>query len=147
DIMKKDLDDARLEDVAALEMKLVPILAEMELNGLPIDHPRWRSVTGFFAAEAKHLEGLLKRELKLKNLNKSGQMVAALQRLGLPITHTSGEALAAYSHLPVVQHLTRYRRVSSFVNGVGREVLQALDRSGNGRVRCTIHQLGCTTGR
>jgi DNA polymerase I-like protein with 3'-5' exonuclease and polymerase domains len=145
--MRRDLALDTLEEVAERECKLLPVIVQMELTGLPVDRARWEWVVNMQAAEAAALKKKLAVELGVDNVDNNDEILTALRRLGLPIERTNGEALAPYMNIPAVQHLTRYRPLNSFVTGAGKGVLQALERSEDGRVHATLNQIGCTTGR
>ena len=141
------LEEDGLLEVAELEMSLLPIVAEMEATGVAIDATAWQKVTTTWAKEAAKLKQTLITTMGVKNLDHDKDVLAALQRLGLPVKKTSGAALAQYSDRPVVAQLMRYRTLDGFVRSSGKAVLEALERSTDGRVRTTIHQLGARTGR
>jgi DNA polymerase-1 len=136
-----------LEEVAALEFSLLPIVVEMEATGIAIDSAAWKQVTTAWKEEAEALRTTVSTTLGVKNLDDDKQVLAALQRLGIPVERTNGEALAQYNNLPVVAQLGRYRSLIGFVRSSGKAVLEALDRSPDGRVHTSIHQLGARTGR
>jgi DNA polymerase-1 len=136
-----------LQDVAELEFALLPVVTEMQATGVAIDPVKWQGLVDEWSQEAFDLRKILTRTLAVKNVDDNAQVLVALQRRGLPVTHTSGEALASYADMPVVAQLLLYRRRSSFVASTGKAVLDALKRSPDGRVRTTMHQLGARTGR
>lgn len=147
DVLQEKVTEAGLEEVAALEFQLLPIIVDMELAGVPVNGALWQCVVNMQAAEATALKQKLIAELGIKNVNNNDEILAALRRLGLSMERTNEEALAPYMHLPAVQSLTRYRPLSSFLTGVGAGVLRALEQSGDGRVHATLNQIGATTGR
>jgi DNA polymerase-1 len=61
--MRKELASAELEEVADLEFKLLPIIVQMELTGVPFDRARWEWEINMRAAEAAALEKTLTVEL------------------------------------------------------------------------------------
>jgi DNA polymerase I-like protein with 3'-5' exonuclease and polymerase domains len=141
------LEEDGLTHVAELEHALLPVVTEIEASGVPVDGAAWKRVTIAWATEAETLRKSISESLGIKNVDDDKQVLAALQRLGLAVERTSGEALAQYSDHPIVSELTRYRRRIGFVRSSGKAVLEALARSTDGRVRTTIHQLGARTGR
>ncbi|KYF70805.1 hypothetical protein BE15_30305 [Sorangium cellulosum] len=146
-IFQKDIAEEHLEAIAELECKVLPIIAEMEVNGVPVDRGRWERIVNLWTAEAAELKKNLVAALGVQNVDSNDDVLAALRRLGLQVERTNGEALAPYMHLPVVRQLIRYRRERSFVAGAGEGVLRALKRSEDGRLHATINQIGATTGR
>ncbi len=145
--LRADLARHGLEHVAALEFALLPVIADMEAAGIAVDGSAWDLLTSARAGEAAKVAAKLKTALGVRNVDDDFQILGALQRLGLPITQTSGVALAKYSDRLVVEHLRRYRRLIGFVRSSGRAVLKAVAASPDGRVRTNIHQLGAKTGR
>lgn len=147
DIFQEELQEKRLEEVAALEFKLLPIVAMMEVCGVPINRVEWERLVNMWASEAAELEKNLVATLGVKNIDNNDEILAALQRLGLQVEGTNSEALAPYMHLPVAQQLVLYRRKNNFVTGAGKGVLRAFGRSEDGRVHATLNQIGAVTGR
>ncbi|MDC0740919.1 DNA polymerase [Polyangium mundeleinium] len=147
DIFQKDLQEERLEEVAALEFKLLPIVAQMEVSGVPINRVEWERLVDMWTSEAAELEKNLVATLGVKNIDNNEEVLAALHRLGLQVERTNSEALAPYMHLPVAQQLVLYRRNNGFVTGAGNGVLRAFSRSEDGRVHATLNQIGAVTGR
>ncbi|WP_437656740.1 DNA polymerase [Sorangium sp. So ce1182] len=147
DLFQKDIAGEHLEAVAELECKVLPIVAEMEVHGVPVDRGRWERIVNMWTAEAAELKKNLVAALGVQNVDSNDEVLAAFRRLGLQVERTNGEALAPYMHLPVVQQLIRYRRASSFVAGAGEGVLRALRRSEDGRLHATLNQIGASTGR
>ncbi|WP_170229754.1 DNA polymerase [Polyangium fumosum] len=147
DNFQKNLRKERLEEVAALEFKLLPIVAQMEVSGVPINRDQWNRLVDMWASEAAELKKNLVAMLGVKDLDHNDAILAALQRLGLQVERTNSEALAPYMHLPVAQQLVLYRRKNAFVTGAGKGVLRALSRSEDGRVHATFNQIGAVTGR
>jgi DNA polymerase-1 len=145
--MRRDLALDTLEEVAELECKLLPVIVQMELTGLPVDRGRWEWIVNMQAAEAAALKKMVSVELGVDNVDNNDEILAALRQLGLQIERTNREALALYMDVPAVQHLTRYRPLNSFVIGAGEGVLRAIERSEDGRVHATLNQIGATTGR
>ena len=135
------------QEVADLEMRLVPILAELEATGVAVDRARWERVTGMWDTEAALLEKSVMSGLGLRNLSNHSEVLLALCRHGVLADKTNAEALAPYMHLPIVQNLVRYRRLKSFVESSGKAVLDALNVSRDGRVHPHINEIGATTGR
>jgi DNA polymerase-1 len=141
------LKEDRLQAVAELESALLPVLVEIETTGVTINRAKWETLTATWAREAAGLRKILTRTLAVKNVDDHVQVLAALQRLGLPVDRTNSEALAPYVGMQTIEQLLLYRRRSSFIASTGQAVLDALKRSPDGRVRTTFRQLGARTGR
>ncbi len=145
--MRPLLSSAGLHDIATLELDCLPVLAQMQLDGVLIDGPRWTRIVDMWRAEAEALENKLKSSLGVSNIHNDDDVLTALRRRGLDVVRTGADALAPYADIDFVDELMRYRRLAAFVNGTGVGVQDALNRSPDGRVRASIHQIGAATGR
>lgn len=96
--------------------------------------------TGLGSIRPEHLERDLLGEIDVK------ASCRALKALGV-LPGTSAEALTEIEPTPVVTRLLAYRKLKSFVGGIGKAINAALERSGDGRVRPSLRLLSAPTGR
>ncbi len=147
DHLAADLSADGLDDVARLECELLPVVVEIQLNGVAIDAQRWNSLVREREAVASSLAQNLKATLGVDKLGDAEALRVALGSLGIDVEKTNSEALAPFIAVPAVRDLIAYRSTNSFVEGPGRGVVAALARSQDGRVHATFDQLGAATGR
>ena len=143
--------------LAELEMPLVPVLADMEWEGVTIDIPLFARVSNELARDLQALEAKIAASAGASvNLNSPKQLGALLfEKLQLPIlkkTKTGAstdaevlEQLAEMGH-EVPQLIMEYRELqklkSTYVDLLPAEVHPA-----TGRIHTSYHQTGAATGR
>ena len=143
--------------LAELEMPLVPVLADMEWEGVTIDIPLFARVSNELARDLQALEARIAASAGASvNLNSPKQLGALLfEKLQLPIlkkTKTGAstdaevlEQLAEMGH-EVPQLIMEYRELqklkSTYVDLLPAEVHPA-----TGRIHTSYHQTGAATGR
>jgi DNA polymerase-1 len=152
------LREAHVERLLAeLEMPLVPVLADMEWDGVTIDIPLFARVSNELARDLQALEAKIAASAGASvNLNSPKQLGALLfEKLQLPIlkkTKTGAstdaevlEQLAEMGH-EVPQLIMEYRELqklkSTYVDLLPAEVHPA-----TGRIHTSYHQTGAATGR
>ena len=152
------LAEAHAESLLAeLEMPLVPVLADMEWEGVTIDIPLFARVSNELARDLQALEARIAASAGASvNLNSPKQLGALLfEKLQLPIlkkTKTGAstdaevlEQLAEMGH-EVPQLIMEYRELqklkSTYVDLLPAEVHPA-----TGRIHTSYHQTGAATGR
>jgi DNA polymerase-1 len=140
-----------------LELPLVPVLADMEWDGVTIDIPLFARVSNELARDLQTLEQKIAASAGASvNLNSPKQLGTLLfEKLQLPVlkkTKTGAstdaevlEQLAAMGH-EVPQLIMEYREVqklkSTYVDLLPAEVHPA-----TGRIHTSYHQTGASTGR
>jgi len=140
-----------------LEMPLVPVLAEMEWNGIRIDAPFFREMSGKLGRELQLLQEEIWKEAGEEfNINSNPQLREILfEKLDLPVikrTKTGPstdasvlEELAAQGHtLP--RHLLEYRQLEK-LRSTYVDTLPRLVHSGTGRIHASFNQTVAATGR
>jgi DNA polymerase-1 len=152
------LKDAGVEKLLnELELPLVPVLADMEWEGVTIDIPLFQRLSNELGRDLQEFEGKIASEAGASvNLNSPKQLGALLfEKLQLPIlkkTKTGAstdaevlEQLAAMGH-KVPQLIMDYREVqklkSTYVDLLPAEVHET-----TGRIHTSYHQTGASTGR
>lgn len=137
-----------LERTAVLEAHVLPVVVDMSAPGVGIDRSAWTAFMDARVAQEADRRRELQAHLAVENLQDDGQVLAALQRRGLPVVKTNRIALAPFvASDPVLRDLVAWRSLNGFLQGPGRGVADALDRSPDGRVRANLDPLGAATGR
>jgi DNA polymerase-1 len=134
--------EANLMPLLQVEMALVPVVAQMELNGIKLD-------VSAFEEKMKHLEE--KYAVVLKSLGNGfnprspAQIKKKLQEKGIRLNNTKSASLEKIDD-PLVKSLLHFKTIDTqlklFRNGIGNAV-----RKDTGRIHSTFNQLGAKTGR
>jgi len=144
-VLETELDDARLNDIARLEMALLPVVVDMEATGYAVDRSRLETML----AEAEHSASSAKATTLTLfnkpglNLNSTKQLIPALTDLGIEVESTNAETLAAIDH-PAVKSLVCYREATKRAQML-RKLLDAIEM--DGRIHARFNPMGTATGR
>lgn len=146
-----------LLNVAKLEYKVLPVFADIELNGVLVDEPLWNELT--IQADQKKAE--YKKELDnlliengfwvdllgdiMINYGSSDQVKAMFSELGIELEGTGKDVLAEVDH-PVAKTLLDYREQEKIVSTYGKTFLDKRHPK-TGRIHPTFRQMGTDTGR
>ena len=159
-ILEKRLKEEKNEDLfCLLEMKLVPVLMEMEMAGIRIDADLFREMSGRFAEDMKAIEARIFAEAGMEfNINSPQQLGYVLfEKLGLPVqkkTAKSGrystdvkvlQKLSA-SAFKIPQWLLRYRTLSKLRSTYLDALVKMVDPV-TGRIHTSYNQTVAATGR
>ncbi|HET7321445.1 MAG TPA: DNA polymerase I [Longimicrobiaceae bacterium] len=153
-----ELERLHLEDLfRRIEMPLVPVLAEMEWNGIRIDEPFFADLHARLASELSALEKEIHEVAGEEfNINSNPQLrVILFEKLELPVikrTKTGPstdasvlEELAAQGHaLPTL--LLQYRQLDKLLSTYV-DALPALVNPETGRLHTSFNQTVASTGR
>ncbi|AFZ28328.1 DNA polymerase I family protein with 3'-5'-exonuclease and polymerase domains (plasmid) [Cylindrospermum stagnale PCC 7417] len=159
-ILVKKLKQAKLLKIAQLEFRCMPVVAQMELNGMLFDLSRWQTIGAKLETEktdtlnqlkqlriASSQMSLLPELTDTINPNSPQQVLASLQSLGIPLQSTNQNALVPLAaHYPIIQALLDYRRLSKIL-GTFTDKLPQHIHSKTGRIHPNYYQLGARSGR
>ena len=157
--MQPELERQALTQVfSTIEMPLLPILAQMEANGIAIDVPWLESLSHEFSKELAELEKQIqefsKREEPL-NINSPRQLAQLLfEDLGLPVQSktktgysTDASVLEKLRGLhPAPAMIVEYREIAKLKNTYVDPLPQMIDAK-TGRIHGSFHQTVAATGR
>lgn len=157
--LKKDLKEKNLDEIyEKIDLPLVPILAEMENNGIMIN-------PSFFSALDKEFSDILRRiereieeasgqKINLKSPKQVGELL--FEKLNFPVIKktktgysTDSEVLEELVSLklsPIPQMILQYRELEK-LSSTYVQVLPTLVRGDTRRVHTTFNQTVTTTGR
>jgi DNA polymerase-1 len=160
-ILVKKLERSQLLKIAQLEFHCMPAVAQMELNGMLLDLPRWQTLGAKLESDrdaALHqlsqlrIAGndqmsLLPEMTDTINPNSPQQVLAALQAFGIPVNSTNQKELVPLAkQYPVIRALLDYRHLSkitaTFADSLPKHVHPV-----TGRIHPTYYQLGARSGR
>ena len=150
----------KLEEVANLEFNCLMPIAEMELNGIFLDEPRWREqlekVKAAQAIAADGLQEMLSAGVAQAslfgrpeiNLDSQQQVTDALLNLGVPVPASTRawELQPLAEKWPIVGKLLEYRAVQKSMTSFGENILEFIEPQ-TGRIHADFRQIGAPTGR
>lgn len=144
DALQLALSAAGLDDVAGLEMELLPAVVDMEARGFCVDLEAFENIGQNATAEMKAAEAQFSEQAGTQiNLNSPQQVLDVLKANGLKLEDTNKETLAGIQH-PLVEALLAYRRA----DGVRKQVKTLRDTTGpDGRLHSSFEPTGTDTGR
>lgn len=159
-ILLNKLKQAKLLKIARLEFQCMPVVAQMELNGMLFDLSRWQILGAKLEAEKTDALNQLKQlhitssQISLLpeltdavNPNSPQQVLAALQAIGIKINSTNQSKLVSLAaQYPIIQALLDYRRLSKIIGTFTDKLPQHIHPK-TGRIHPNYYQLGAKSGR
>jgi DNA polymerase-1 len=154
ELKHEDLWDLFVE----LELPLVPVLADMEWQGIRVDTAQLQSLSAEFSGKLSELEQMIYKEAGQQfNINSPQQVsVVLFEKLKLPAPRgrrTAKGYSTAVSVLedlrkdhPVVDFMLQYRELSK-LKSTYADALLAMVNPDTGRVHCSFNQTVTATGR
>jgi DNA polymerase I len=141
-----------LEDV---ELPLVPVLWQMEKNGILLDVACLKDVGREIGEAIVLLENILKKEMGEDiNLNSAVQVgIYLAEKAGVPLAKTktgryatNEQELSQHAEqFPIIEQLLTYRELSKLRSTYVDSLIDKVDESG--RIHTTYHQVAVNTGR
>ena len=154
--MRSDKNEKLFYD---LEMKLLPVLMDMEMTGIRIDSGFFREMSGHFAEEMKEMEKAIYAEAGMEfNINSPQQLGYVLfEKLGLPGQKKTAKTKRYSTDVKVLKKLSlsafkipklllRYRTLSKLKSTYLDALVKLVDPS-TGRVHTSYNQTVAATGR
>lgn len=142
-----------------LEMKLLPVLLEMEWNGIKIDREYFQGMSRSFSKELKNIEREIYEEVGMEfNINSSQQLAFVLfEKLGLPVKKKTVKRKAYSTDVNVLKELStspyktpklllRHRTLSK-LKSTYLDSLVELVHPKTGRIHTSFNQAVAATGR
>lgn len=159
EILKKELkENDNLSLLEKIEMPLVPVLAEMEVNGVKVDTGAMKKLSVKIEKQIKQTTNKIYQEAGMEfNISSPIQLREVLfEKLEIPIDgvkrgktglSTSAEELDKLRGLhPVIDHISVYRELSKLQNTYV-DTLPYLIHPVTGRIHSTFNQAVTATGR
>ena len=169
---KQALADRQQTHIAQLEFDLVPVIASMELTGIPVDKGKWREILADYAIEQSetrlNLLGLFfqkapetfssqlgffdqednatPEDTKPLNLGSPAQVLKAFKSLGVNIPNTTDRTIQLVNH-PAAKELTKYRGLDKIRTSYGEASFLEKVHPFTGRIHPSWKQMGTETGR
>ncbi len=138
-----------LEYFETVEMPLIPIVAEMELNGYVIDREFAKGYGNQLRKEADESREIVANSLGDINVNSPKQLKAAIEKLiGEPIDNTDANKTLKplAKEWTAIKELLNYREKTKLLSTY-IDALPELIRDKSGKLHASYHQNGTKTGR
>jgi DNA polymerase-1 len=159
-LMEKKLRSDRNDDLFYnLEMRLVPVLMDMEWEGIRIDIPFFKAQSEKYRGELQSIERQIYEEAGMEfNINSPQQLgVVLFEKMGLPSQKKTGKTKAYSTDVKVLTRLAshpykmprlllRYRSLSK-LKSTYLDALVDLVHPGTGRIHTSFNQAVAATGR
>ncbi|MBW1998486.1 MAG: hypothetical protein JRJ29_11050 [Deltaproteobacteria bacterium] len=142
-----------------MEMKLLPVLVQMEWNGIKIDTEYFRDMSSRISKEMESIEKEIYQEAGMEfNINSPQQLGFVLfEKLGLPVRRKTAKTKAYSTNVNVLKELAslpykipglllRYRTLSK-LRSTYLESLVKLVNPRTGRIHTSFNQTVTATGR
>ncbi|MFC1891042.1 DNA polymerase I [Thermodesulfobacteriota bacterium] len=156
DQLRKDRNQKLFHD---LEMKLLPVLMDMELAGIKINIPFFREMSALFTIKVRDIQEKIYKEAGMKfNINSSQQLGFVLfEKLQLPVQKKTAKTKAYSTDVKVLktlaqagfiipQHILRYRTLSK-LKSTYLDALVRIVNPSTGRIHSSFNQTVTATGR
>jgi DNA polymerase I len=159
-LMEKKLVSDKNDDLFYhLEMRLVPVLVDMEWEGIRIDIPFFKAQSQKYGEELQRIEGQIYEEAGMEfNINSPQQLGYVLfEKMGLPTQRKTGKTKAYSTDVKVLTRLAslpykmpglllRYRSLSK-LKSTYLDALIDLVHPVTGRIHTSFNQAVTATGR
>jgi DNA polymerase I len=160
-ILIKKLKQANLLKIAQLEFHCLPVVAQMELNGMLFDLSQLHKLGAKLETDKvnalqqlKQLRLVGKSQLSLLpeltdtvNPNSSQQVLAAFQAMGIPVQSTNQKDLVPLvAQYPIIKALLDYRHLAK-ITATFTDSLPKHIHPKTGRIHPNYYQLGARSGR
>ena len=161
EVQKQTLVSEVLDKIAALEFRLIPVVAEMELKGFLIDMKKWRQIIKEYEKRRGEVAVRIQDELRphfrhtqvdffgrraeVVNLNSPAQVLEAFRKVGLDLPSTGEEVLQRHNH-PLAKLLLEYRGYEKIITAFGENLIAKINPK-TGRIHPDYMQIGADTGR
>ena len=143
--LDKAVDADDLRPVADLEMRLIPVVVDIEATGFPVDSRRFQQISRDSMLKAAELDKQIKQIFNNNSLNVSSpiQLKAAFEKIGITVPDTAVEALSEIDHesARLVLEYRGHEKVAQQANSLMDAV------SGDGCIHARFEPTGTETGR
>lgn len=146
--LSKEIKIKHLDVVLAREIRALPSVIELNLNGIPFDYSGWQVVLDEMKIEVDELENEIKNHFKISDLllTSPKQLLDAFATVGIILTSTKEEELSKHeSKHPIIAKVCKYKRLKKRITTYG-EGLKAKIQP-NGRVYGNWRLIGTDTSR
>ncbi len=158
-IFAKEIHEEKLDRVLKLEMELLPVVVDMESNGVHVDVEKLKELGDIINKKVAKYEKAIKKEAgKDFNVNSTQQLGEILfkdlgikapyltEKNGIGATHTEALKLIEKTNpeYKIVSYVLKYRKHNKLKTTYVDSILEKID---NGKIYPTFNQMGAMTGR
>ncbi|MFC1614339.1 DNA polymerase [Gemmatimonadota bacterium] len=142
--LKEELVKNSLRKVAQLEFGCMPVVAEMELNGMGLDVDKWNELGGKLSAKFEKLDKIVQEQLgPVKNPD---DLKRSLDQLGITVPNTRKNTLAQYvSEHTIIKDILTWKKFKTAKEKTER--FKQYIHPVTSRFHPHFKQLGTVTGR
>lgn len=147
-LLYDDIVAKGLIDVFNREMKVIPAMVELKLNGIKLDMEGWSKEVKNLESKANEVGKEFKDKVGDDNINLESpqQIINAFQSSGIPIKSTADEVLAQFEdNYDEVKLLRKYRKLQKNISTFGYKISEYLDNEDV--IRPDWKQIGAISGR
>lgn len=157
---QKLLAEQGMANISELEFELAPIVADMELAGVPVDTDMWNKKLAKYREDHEKSrirmhellfdEGGLDEQMGMFtrdsiNLGSPKQLLEAFQKIGINVRATNEREISRVKH-PAAEELLNFRGLDKILKAYGTSFLDKIHPF-SGRIHADYQQIGTETGR
>ncbi|MHC9540421.1 MAG: DNA polymerase [Vulcanimicrobiota bacterium] len=146
-LLRDELEQKKLLNVYRRELRALPAIIRMQIDGMPFDAPEWKQELDSIKTQQTEIwDEFAQAEKSLINLGSSKQVKDFFwNHYGVELESTDDETLAIYEeHYPCIVKIREWRRLSKLLSSFGEELIQRVIK---GRLYASWRLIGATTGR
>lgn len=157
-IMRQQLKEANLLEVATDEFLTARVVAHMQSSGMKLDIALWNTLKSEVQKRRDECGTALRGELARQgnlllsdgqsiNLNSQKELLPLLNTMGIDATSTARGTISPYAvDFPVVGQLIEYRKYEKLYSSFAEPLLGFVDEN-TGRIHPSFFQMGAVSGR
>ncbi|KAA2396102.1 hypothetical protein F2Y18_15770 [Bacillus cereus] len=146
--LNQQIHEKCLDVVLDREIRALPAIVELNLNGIPFDYDGWDVLLDEMEDELKNIEEQILFFFGIPNLNLTSpqQVIQAFKSIGIQLPSTKEEDLARYeSEHPIIRQLCKYKRLKKRITTYGEKLREKIHS--DGRLYGNWRLIGTDTSR
>lgn len=144
--LDRELEMPGLDGVFAMERRLLPVVIDMEVAGMPVDADKMHHLEVTWRDQAAAIASEVRSDLGRPDLNigSAKQLLAALKDRGIEASSTNEETLQSCGDRGIVPKILAYRGLEKRAQQAA-SLIEAM--AGDGRIHGQFDPMGTATGR
>ncbi len=146
-VLKEELREKKLIGVYLRELRALPAIIRMQIDGMPFDAAEWKQeLSSIKTQQSEVWDEFAQSEKSLINLGSSKQVKDFFwNHYAVELESADDETLAIYEEqYPCIAKIREWRRLSKLLSSFGDELIK---KTINGRIYPSWRLIGATTGR